>query len=191
MWICPGWKKYRLAWKKWKSKGFCDWACGWGVWSVFFLNCFWWTRAPFFVFIPLCHPSENSLQWSTIPDDSPSKDRQSTVGWGTRDCRFTVWCRYQWATTAPKWAATAPIWATTAHWLGFGENVVRREHRWALSPISVISDIGLSLISELPISELPISDWESGVRHYVGYRNKLLSDIRYPTSRIIQTDTIA
>ncbi len=27
------------------------------------------------------------------------------------------------------------------------------EHRWALSPISVISDIGLSLISERPISE--------------------------------------
>ncbi len=26
-------------------------------------------------------------------------------------------------------------------------------HRWALSPISVISDIGLSLISELPISD--------------------------------------
>ncbi len=109
MWNCTGWKKYGLAWKKWKSKGFCDWACGWGVWSVFFLNCFWWTRAPFFVFILLCHPSENSLQWSTIPDDSPSKDRQSTVGWGTRDCRFTVWWRYQWATTAPKWANTAPI----------------------------------------------------------------------------------
>jgi hypothetical protein len=31
-------------------------------------------------------------------------------------------------------------------------------HRRALTPISVISDIGLSLISELPISELPISD---------------------------------
>ncbi len=52
-------------------------------------------------------------------------------------------------------------------------------HRWAPSPISVISDIGLSLISELPIS-----DWESGVRHYIGYRNKLLSDIRYPISDI-------
>jgi hypothetical protein len=38
-----------------------------------------------------------------------------------------------------------------------------QNHRWALSPISVISDIGLSLISELPIS-----DWESGVRHYIG-----------------------
>jgi hypothetical protein len=28
-----------------------------------------------------------------------------------------------------------------------------RLQRWALSPISVISDIGLSLISELPISD--------------------------------------
>jgi hypothetical protein len=59
-------------------------------------------------------------------------------------------------------------------------------HRWALSPISVISDIGLSLISELPIS-----DWESGVRHYIGYRNKVLSDIRYPTSQSTQTVTVA
>jgi hypothetical protein len=31
--------------------------------------------------------------------------------------------------------------------------VVYYLHRWALSPISVISDIGLSLISELPISD--------------------------------------
>jgi hypothetical protein len=59
-------------------------------------------------------------------------------------------------------------------------------HRWALSPISVISDIGLSLISELPIS-----DWESGVRHYIGYRNKVLSDIWYPTSHSTQTVTVA
>ncbi len=51
------------------------------------------------------------------------------------------------------------------------------DHRWALSPIFVISDIELSLISE-PL----ISDWESEVRHYVGYRSKVLSDIRYPTS---------
>ncbi len=67
----------------------------------FSLNCFWWTRGPFFVFFLLCR------QWSTIPDGSPSKDWQSTVGWGdcrirTRDCRSTVWCRYQWATTAPR-----------------------------------------------------------------------------------------
>ncbi len=59
-------------------------------------------------------------------------------------------------------------------------------HRWALSSISVISDIGLSLISELLIS-----DWESGVRHYIGYRNKVLSDIWYPTSHSSQTVTVA
>ncbi len=43
--------------------------------------------------------------------------------------------------------------------------------------ISVISDIGLSLISESPIS-----DWESEVRHYIRYRNKVLSlsNIRHP-----------
>jgi hypothetical protein len=45
---------------------------------------FWWTRGPFIVFILPCRPSEDSLQWSTIPDGSPSKDCQSTVGWG--DC---------------------------------------------------------------------------------------------------------
>ncbi len=60
------------------------------------------------------------------------------------------------------------------------------KHRWALSPISVISDIGLSLKSELPIS-----DWESGVWHYIGYRNKVLSDILYPTSFNIQTVSVA
>jgi hypothetical protein len=49
------------------------------------------------------------------------------------------------------------------------------KHRWALSPISVISDIGLSLISELPLS-----DWESRVRLYIGYRNEVFSDIRHP-----------
>ncbi len=48
-------------------------------------------------------------------------------------------------------------------------------HRWAISPISVISDIKLSLISEPPIS-----DWESRVRHYIRYRNKVLSNIQHP-----------
>jgi hypothetical protein len=59
-------------------------------------------------------------------------------------------------------------------------------HRWALSPIFVISDIGLSLISELPIL-----DWESGVRHYIRYRNKVFSEIQYPTSQQEQTVTVA
>ncbi len=36
---------------------------------------------------------------------------------------------------------------------GGQEVEVERGHRWALSPISVISDIGLSLISEFPISD--------------------------------------
>ncbi len=39
------------------------------------------------VYIFLCRPSEDSLQWSAIPDGSPSKDWQSTVGWG--DCWIT------------------------------------------------------------------------------------------------------
>jgi hypothetical protein len=45
----------------------------------------------------------------------------------------------------------------------------------------VISDIGLRLTSELPIS-----DWGRGVRHYIRYRNKVLSDIRYLTSHFTQ-----
>jgi hypothetical protein len=49
-------------------------------WGFFFLNCSW-TQGPFFVFILLCRPSEESLQWGTIPDDSPSKDWQPTLGW--------------------------------------------------------------------------------------------------------------
>ncbi len=47
-----------------------------------------------------------------------------------------------------------------------------------------------------------ISDWawyrnfryqtqESGVRHYIGYRNKLFSNIRYPTSKNSQISTVA
>ncbi len=32
------------------------------------------------------------------------------------------------------------------------------EHKWALSPISVISNIGLSLISDIGINLYPISD---------------------------------
>jgi hypothetical protein len=47
-------------------------------------------------------------------------------------------------------------------------------HRWALSPISVISDIGLSLKS----------DWKSGVWHNIAYWNTVLYDIRYPISHI-------
>ncbi len=47
--------------------------------NFFPLTVFGGPEAPFFVFILLCSPSEVSLQWSTIPDGSPSTDWQSTV----------------------------------------------------------------------------------------------------------------
>jgi hypothetical protein len=60
------------------------------------------------------------------------------------------------------------------------------EHRWALSPISVISNIGLSLISESPIS-----DWESKVRHYIdiGIKFYPITNIQHPL--IIKRGVIA
>ncbi len=58
----------------------------------------------------------------------------------------------------------------------WSENEKVKFHRWALTPISVISDIGLSLISNVRYRTEELK-----VRHYIGYRNKLLSDIRYPT----------
>ncbi len=69
----------------------------------FSLIVFGGTEVPI-VYILLCCPSEDSLQQSAFPDGSPSKDWQSTVGWGdcwirTQDCSFTIWCRYKWATT--------------------------------------------------------------------------------------------
>jgi hypothetical protein len=45
-----------------------------------FLIVFGGTEVPT-VYILLCHPSEVSLQQSVIPDDRPTKDLQSTVGW--------------------------------------------------------------------------------------------------------------
>ncbi len=50
------------------------------------------------------------------------------------------------------------------------------KHRWALSPITVISYIGLS-----QISELPISDGESGVLHFIdiGIKFYSISDIPF------------
>jgi hypothetical protein len=45
--------------------------------QIFFLNCFGGPEAPFCIYSPL----PLSLQWNTIPDGSPSKDWQSTVGW--------------------------------------------------------------------------------------------------------------
>ncbi len=48
-------------------------------------------------------PQRTAYSEVTIPGGSPSKDCQSSVSWGdcwiqTRDCRFTVWCHYLWAT---------------------------------------------------------------------------------------------
>ncbi len=68
---------------------------------------FLWTRRPFFIF--LCRPYRTTyrkVRYRTIPDGSPSKDWQSTVGWGdspirTPNCRLTFCCGYQAATTAP------------------------------------------------------------------------------------------
>ncbi len=66
------------------------------TWHGEFFSFFCELEAPFFVVIQLCRPSKDSLQWSTIPDGSPSKNWQPTVCWGdhqirTRDFRFTVW----------------------------------------------------------------------------------------------------
>ncbi len=46
--------------------------------SFFFLIVFRGTEAHI-VYILLCHPSEESIGWSIIPYNSPSKDWQSTV----------------------------------------------------------------------------------------------------------------
>ncbi len=74
--------------------------------SFFFLIVFNGTKV-LIVYILLCRPSEDSLLLSAIPVGSPSKDWQSSVGWGdcwiqTQDCIFTIWCRYQQATTATR-----------------------------------------------------------------------------------------
>jgi hypothetical protein len=64
--------------------------------NIFFFSLivFGGTKVPI-VFILLCRRSEDSLQGSAMPDGSPSKDWQSTVGWGdcwirTQDCSFTI-----------------------------------------------------------------------------------------------------
>ncbi len=90
----------------------------WRAQFFFSLIVFGGTEIPI-VYSLLCRPSEDSLQRSTIPDGSPSKDWQSTVGCGdcwirTKDCSFTIWCCYQWATTALNEPPLLPQWATTA-----------------------------------------------------------------------------
>jgi hypothetical protein len=85
--------------------------------NFFSLIVFSGTEVPI-VYILLCRPSEDSLQGNAIQDGSRSKDWQSTVGWGdswirTQDCSFTIWCHYQWTTTAPYESPLLPE-ATTA-----------------------------------------------------------------------------
>ncbi len=53
------------------------------------------SEVPIVFYTLLCCPSEESLQGSAIPDGSPSKDWQSTVGWGDcwiriQDCSSTI-----------------------------------------------------------------------------------------------------
>ncbi len=50
-------------------------------------------------------------------------------------------------------------------------------HRWALSPISVISDIGLSLISEL---RYRTERAESDIMSDIGIKFYLISDLQHP-----------
>ncbi len=52
----------------------------------FFLYLLLVDQKPFVVFVLFCRPSKNSLQLSTVPDGSPTKDRRSSVGWG--DCQI-------------------------------------------------------------------------------------------------------
>jgi hypothetical protein len=58
--------------------------------------------------------------------------------------------------------------------------------RRALSPISVIKDIGLSLIRNLRYRNA-----EGTVRHYVGYGIELFADIRYPTFKSVNRGFLA
>jgi hypothetical protein len=49
---------------------------------IFVLNLFFVEQKFLWFYILLCRPSEDSLQGSAIPDDSPSKDWQTTVALG-------------------------------------------------------------------------------------------------------------
>ncbi len=73
--------------------------------NFFVLNCFWWNRIPYCLYFPL-PPLRGQPTAKCHPRWQPISGQQSTVGWGdcwiqTQDCSFTIWCRYQWATTAP------------------------------------------------------------------------------------------
>ncbi len=73
--------------------------------KFFFLNCFWWNRSPYCLYFPL-PPLRGQPTAKCHPRWQPISGQQFTVGWRdwgiqSQDCSFTIWCRYQWATTAP------------------------------------------------------------------------------------------
>jgi hypothetical protein len=83
---------------------------------LFFLYCFWWTRSPFLYLLSSAFPQRTAytVQWSSIPEGSTSKDGQSTVEWRdcqlrTQDYKFTVWCYYQSATSTLLRATATPL----------------------------------------------------------------------------------
>ena len=55
-------------------------------------------------------------------------------------------------------------------------------HRWALSPISVMSDIGLSLYRTVRYRTERLK-----ICRIFRYRTKVFSDIRYPTSKFLKS----
>ncbi len=97
-------KKFRVS--RWLQKYFRKSAVA-KIWlkEHFFLNCFWWNRSPYcFLYFPL-PPLRGQPTANCHPRWKPISGQPSTVGWGdcwiwTQDCSFTIWCRYQWATTA-------------------------------------------------------------------------------------------
>ncbi len=70
---------------------------------TFFLLLFLVDQKSFLYIFSSAAPQRTAFSEVTIPDGSPSRKWQSTVGWGdcqirTQDSRFSVWWRYQWAT---------------------------------------------------------------------------------------------
>jgi hypothetical protein len=72
---------------------------------IFFsLIVFGGTEVPIVYIFPL-PPLRGQPATKSHPRWQPISGQQSTVGWGdcwirTQDCSFTIWCHYQWATTA-------------------------------------------------------------------------------------------
>ncbi len=71
----------------------------------FFIFFIFLSRSPYCLYFPL-PPLRGQPTAKCHPIWQPFSGQQSTVGWGdcwiwTQDCSFKIWCRYQWATTAP------------------------------------------------------------------------------------------